>query len=147
MTVTGPDAPAGRRAETDPATALAVVRELARRFSVGDAAGSFALFHPGVRIEQPASLPHGGWHEGRDGVAQMGATFGGYWDRTIRDVRILPGAPPVVQLTTQTWTAKSTGRSATVDVVELIEVTDGLISEIRVFQQDTRLLLDTLDAG
>jgi uncharacterized protein len=50
-----------------------------------------------------------------------------------------------VQVTTQTWTAKSTGRSATVDVAELFVVTDGLISEIRVFQQDTHALLATLD--
>ena len=49
-----------------------------------------------------------------------------------------------VQLTTQTWSAKATGRSATVDVVELFGFADGLISEIRVFQQDTALLLATL---
>jgi uncharacterized protein len=51
----------------------------------------------------------------------------------------------VVQVTTQTWTAKRTGRSATVDVVELFSFAGGLISEIRVFQQDTYLLLATLD--
>jgi hypothetical protein len=50
-----------------------------------------------------------------------------------------------VQVTTQTWTAKPTGRSATVDVVELFSFADGLISQIRVFQQDTHLLLGTLD--
>ena len=53
-------------------------------------------------------------------------------------------AASAVQVTTQTWTAKQTGRSATVDVVELFSVADGLISEIRVFQQDTHLLLNTL---
>lgn len=138
---------------TDPADAQYVVAELARRFQAGDGAGAFALFHPDIRVQQPASLPHGGWHHGHDGVSRMGATFGTYWDRTIRDVRILAGGPPVVsgpsvvQVTTQTWTARSTGRSATVDVVELLWVTDGLICEIRVFQQDTHLLLDTLDAG
>jgi hypothetical protein len=52
----------------------------------------------------------------------------------------------VVQVTTQTWTALSSGRSATVDVVELFGFTDGLISEIRVFQQDTHLLLGLLDS-
>jgi hypothetical protein len=39
---------------------------------------------------------------------------------------------------------QGTGRSATVDVVELFAVTDGLITEIRVFQQDVHLLLGTL---
>jgi uncharacterized protein len=134
---------------TGPAGALDVdvVTELARRFQAGDSAGAFALFHPDIRVQQAASLPHGGWHRGHDGLSRMGATFGTYWDRTIRDVRILAGGPPVVQVSTQTWTATSTGRSATVDVVELLSVTDGLVSEIRVFQQDTHLLLDTLNAA
>jgi hypothetical protein len=47
-------------------------------------------------------------------------------------------------VTTQTWTAKATGRSATVDVVELFEIADGRVRQIRVFQQDTHALLATL---
>ena len=53
--------------------------------------------------------------------------------------------PTAVQVTTQTWTARATGRSATVDVVELFRVADGRIVEIRVFQQDTHALLATLE--
>ncbi|HXZ62158.1 MAG TPA: nuclear transport factor 2 family protein [Acidimicrobiales bacterium] len=121
-----------------------LVEELARRFSAGDREGAFALLHPGLRIEQPASLPHGGVHQGTEGMAAMGATFARYWDREIRDPRILGCGETVVQVTTQTWTAKETRRSATVDVVELFAFADGRISEIRVFQQDTHLLLATL---
>ena len=132
---TGPDTHEG----------LAVVTELARRFAAGDGAGALALFHPGIRIEQPASLPHGGWHHGHDGMAAMGAAFGQHWTRTIADPRIFGGDACVVQVTTQTWTAKSTGRAATVDVVELFTVADGLVREIRVFQQDTYALLGTLE--
>jgi ketosteroid isomerase-like protein len=129
-------------AAVDPA---AVVEELARRFGAGDHDGARALFHPDLHIEQPASLPHGGSHHGLDGMAAMGAAFAQHWERTITDPRILGCGPTVVQVTTQTWTAKTTGRSATVDVVELFALTDGRISEIRVFQQDTALLLSTLD--
>ncbi|SHM65563.1 nuclear transport factor 2 family protein [Cryptosporangium aurantiacum] len=122
-----------------------VVTELSARFRSGDAAGAFALFHPEIRIEQPASLPHGGWHEGQDGVRQMGVLFGEHWTRTIDEPRIHGCGDIVVQVTTQTWTATTTGRAATVDVVELFGFTDGLISEIRVFQQDTHVLLGTLE--
>ena len=122
-----------------------VVAELARRFQAGDAAGAFGLFHPDIRIEQPASLPHGGWHQGHEGVAAMDAAFGRAWSRSITDARILGCGESVVQVTTQTWTARATGRSATVDVVELFAFRDGLVAEIRVFQQDTHLLLATLD--
>jgi hypothetical protein len=127
--------------------AKSVVDELARRFLAGDGAGAAALFAPDIRIQQPASLPHGGWHEGHDGVAEMGAVFGQFWDRTITNPRVSGcSEDTALQLTTQTWTAKQTGRSATVDVVELFTVSNGLISEIRVFQQDTYLLMSMLVA-
>jgi hypothetical protein len=121
------------------------IDELARRFRARDFAGAFELFAPNVRIQQPASLPHGGWHDGRAAVDAMGATFRSYWDRTIDAPRVLRCDDSLVMVTTQTWTARSTGRSATVEVVELFTVTDGLVSEVRVFQQDTHLLLATLD--
>jgi uncharacterized protein len=126
---------------TDP---VGLVEDLARRFQAGDREGAMALLHPELRIEQPASLPHGGPHHGHEGMAAMGQAFARHWDRTIADPRILGCGETVVQVTTQTWTAKKTGRSATVDVVELFSFADGLIAEIRVFQQDTHLLLATL---
>lgn len=77
----------------------------------------------------------------------MGETFARFWERSVRNPRILGCGESVVQMTTQTWTARGSGRSATVDVVELLSVSDGLVSEIRVFQQDTHLLLETLDGA
>jgi len=124
----------------------AMMAELARRFAAGDTAGVAAIFHPQIRIQQPESLPHGGWHEGKAGLAEMGEAFGKHWTRVISDPRIIDGGDTLVQVTTQTWSAKATGRSATVDVVELLRFRDGLVAEIRVFQQDTALLLATLDA-
>ena len=126
---------------------VGIVSELARRFQAGDGAGALRLFHLDIRIEQPASLPHGGWHSGHDGVAEMGAIFGRFWNRTIGQPRILGCGETVVQVTTQTWTAKASGRSATVDVVELFAFRDELVWQIRVFQQDTHLLMNTLTAG
>jgi hypothetical protein len=124
----------------------AMMTELARRFAAGDTAGAAAIFHPRIRIRQPESLPHGGWHEGQAGLTEMGDAFGKHWTRVISDPRIIDGGDTVVQLTTQTWTARATGRSATVEVVELFTFRDDLVSEIRVFQQDTALLLATLEA-
>lgn len=125
-------------------TNVELVEELSRRFLAGDRDGALALFHPDLRIEQPASLPHGGTHHGVDGMGAMGAAFAEHWDRTISEPRISGCGDTVLQVTTQTWTAKTTGRSAIVDVVELFRFADGRIAEIRVFQQDTALLLATL---
>ena len=130
----GPEEPSG----------AAVVDEMARRFGAGDLPGVQALLHPALRIDQPASLPHGGVHHGLDGMRQLGAPFAEHWERTIADPRIYDTGVVVVQITTQSWRAKTTGKSATVDVVELFTIIDGQISEIRVFQQDTAALLATL---
>ena len=124
-----------------------LVEELGRRFRAGDMDGAFALFHADFRIQQPESLPHGGWHVGAEGMGEMSASFATHWTRTITEPTVQGCADSVVQMTTQTWTAKETGRSATVDVIELFSFADGLILEIRVFQQDTHLLLGTLPIG
>ena len=124
---------------------LDLVQEFARRFQSGDRDGALQLLHPAFEIEQPASLPHGGIHHGGDGLLRMSATYAEHWDRTVSDPRLWGCGETVVQVTTQNWTAKATGRSATVDVVELFSFRDGLLSSIRVFQQDTHLLLETLD--
>jgi hypothetical protein len=46
-----------------------------------------------------------------------------------------------------TWTAKETGRSVTIDVIEFISILDGRIASIRIFPQDTHALLETLQAN
>jgi ketosteroid isomerase-like protein len=127
---------------------VTLVRTLNERFSAGDREGAQQLLHPDLRIEQPSSFPHGGWHHGLSGMGEMGTTFAKYWTRSITDPRILGcDDGTVVQITTQTWTATATGRSATVDVVELFSFADDQISQIRVFQQDSHLLLETLEPG
>jgi ketosteroid isomerase-like protein len=125
-------------------TAADVVTELNRRYFAGDHQAAQRLLAPGLRIEQPASLPHGGTHHGLDGMRAMAAGFAEHWTREIVEPRILACGETAVQVTTQTWTAVATGRSATVDVVELFTVTGGLVHEIRVFPHDTHLLLRTL---
>lgn len=124
---------------------LAIVEELARRFRAGQLEAAFQLYHPDIRIEQPTSLPHGGTHKGHAAVREMGAAFAKHWTRTISDpYRTACADGGVLQITQQTWTALTTGKSATVDVVELIAFESNAISKIRVFQQDTHLLLATL---
>src|SRR5437899_1835029 len=94
-----------------------LVRELTRRFSAGEPIGP--VLHPDFRIQQPESLPHGGWHQGIAGMKEMGALFAEHWSRTIADIRVYGSDEIVTQLSTQTWTANTTGRTVTVDVLEL----------------------------
>ena len=126
-------------------SAAAVVEELGARFRAGDVEGARALYAPGIRVQQPGSLPHGGWHEGLSGMDAMARTFAEHWERLITASEVRGCEDIAVQLTTPTWTARSTGRAATIDVVALITVEDGMVTQILVFQQDTALLLATLE--
>jgi uncharacterized protein len=126
-------------------TGLDLFGDLQRAFAAGDADALGEVLHPDFEIHQPASFPHGGRHRGLAGMAEMGRIFAEHWDRTIDDPVVRDAGDVVVQVTTQTWTAKATGRSATVDVVELVAFDEGRIREIRVFQQDSHALLATLD--
>jgi uncharacterized protein len=126
-------------------TGLELFGDLQRAFAAGDADALGEVLHPDFEIDQPASFPHGGRHRGLAGMAEMGRIFAEHWDRTIDDPVVRDAGDVVVQVTTQTWTAKATGRSATVDVVELVAFDEGRIREIRVFQQDSHALLATLD--
>jgi uncharacterized protein len=126
-------------------TGLELFGDLQRAFAAGDADALGEVLHPDFEIDQPASFPHGGRHRGLAGMAEMGRIFAEHWDRTIEDPVVRDAGDVVVQVTTQTWTAKATGRSATVDVVELVAFDQGRIREIRVFQQDSHALLATLD--
>lgn len=134
-------------AGTSGVEAAEVVRALNRRFQSGDQDGAAALLAPDVVIEQPTSLPHGGRHHGAEGMGHMAATFAQHWARAISSEADVQGSERgAVQVTSQTWTSHATGKSCTVDVVELFTVVDGRVTEIRVFQQDTHALLATLDA-
>jgi uncharacterized protein len=126
-------------------TGLELFGDLQRAFAAGDPDALGEVLHPDFEIDQPASFPHGGRHRGLAGMAEMGRIFAEHWDRTIADPVVRDAGDVVVQVTTQTWTAKATGRSATVDVVELVAIDEGRIREIRVFQQDSHALLATLD--
>ena len=126
-------------------TAASVVEELGARFRAGDFDSARSLYAPTIRVQQPESFPHGGWHEGLPGLDAMAKTFAEHWDRAITASQVHDaGETLAVQVTTQTWTAKQTGKAATVDVVELITVADGFVTQIRVFQQDSAALLATL---
>lgn len=127
-------------------TAIDLFYELQQAFAVDDGQALAELLHPDFEIEQPASFPHGGRRRGIEGVAEMRRIFAEHWDRTIDHVIVRDAGDIVLQVTTQTWRAKATGRSATVDVVELVSFADERVREIRVFQQDSHALLATLDS-
>jgi ketosteroid isomerase-like protein len=105
-------------------------------------------FAPDFEIVQPPSLPQGGVHKGREQWESMLATMRKRWKQTIRhdEAWDLPDRDLVVMHSTLEWTSKKTGRSLKFPSVELMWFRDGKISKVEMFFQDTKRILDTLDA-
>jgi ketosteroid isomerase-like protein len=109
----------------------------------GDLDGAAALIHRDVVVSEPASLPYGGVHRGRNAFVED--VLGGIMKRasleiaeaTVRDA----GDVVVVQMVLK-LTAHATGRTATVPIIELYTVRDGLVTNIDVYPKDTVAYLE-----
>ena len=122
---------------------IETVRRLNERSLAGDVDGAYAEFHPTVQLVQPESLPHGGVHHGHDGVRRAGELAAAHWERRVEDITRIGCGDHVLLVERQTWTARDTGRSVTLPMIELFSFTDGKISRIEVYV-DTHVVLETL---
>jgi ketosteroid isomerase-like protein len=104
-----------------------------------------SLFSPDVVLVEPASLPHGGVHRGLEAFGQVQAGMGALWEQRIEDAEYWQCAPDRVALRIViTWTARSTGKSATLPMIDLLSFADGAIARVEAFVFDTAALLATL---
>ena len=126
----------------------AVVRGLIDAVSAGDVQGMLSRLAPDVEVIEPPSLPYGGVHQGIEafvsGVievmlakAEMGAT----------NHRFISAGDTVAVSMLASARSRRTGKVLQMPFVELYTVTDGLISRIDVYPQDTRRLAEFLDAN
>jgi hypothetical protein len=103
------------------------------------------LFDPSVVLIEPPSLPHGGRHQGIDQFQSVQAGMRAVWDQTIESTDYWECASDLVALRIVIrWTAKATGRSVVLPMVDLIRFGGGKIVQIEAFVADTKALLDTL---
>jgi ketosteroid isomerase-like protein len=106
------------------------------------------LFSPDVVLVEPPSLPHGGRHAG---IAEFTAAQAGMrelWEQRIEDATYwLCGPDQACVRIVITWTARSTGRSVTLPMIDMISFGEGAITRIEAFVFDTAALLSTLDSG
>ena len=103
------------------------------------------LFDDGVVLVEPESLPHGGRHEGLDDFRSVQAGMRELWEQRIEGAEYWQCAEDrvVLRIVIQ-WTARSTGRSVVLPMIDLIRFSDGKIVQIEAFVHDTKVLLDTL---
>jgi ketosteroid isomerase-like protein len=96
-------------------------------------------------IVEPDSLPYGGTHRGVDGYVSLMRQIGGLFELAFEPQGLYAVDDTTVLLRMQvSFTARSTGRSITLRVVEVLEVAEGRVRRSEVFLADTAALLDTL---
>jgi ketosteroid isomerase-like protein len=136
----------------DPDSPMAVMQKLAATWSsdsMGDAGATerqLDLLAEDVTIIEPLSLPHGGRHHGLDEYRSLQNQMRLLWEQQIVQTEYWPcGDDRVALRIVIRWSARATGRSVVLPMIDLITFRHGQIVEVEAFLQDTKALLDTLD--
>jgi ketosteroid isomerase-like protein len=118
-----------------------VVRGLYDALSKGDVPGVLAKLAPEVIVDEPAQLPYGGVHQGREVFVQsiLGAMMR-YADVVITDAEVFEGPAGVVGTLTGTLTAHTTGEEFPLTMVEIHQVEDGTVRKIDVYTKNPHQL-------
>jgi ketosteroid isomerase-like protein len=103
------------------------------------------VFDPDVTVIEPVSVPHGGLHRGVGEYRSLQERMRTLWEQRIESAEYWQCAADRVALRIVIrWTARTTGRSVVLPMIDMIKFRDGKIVEIEVFLQDTGALIDTL---
>lgn len=103
------------------------------------------VFDDNVVLIEPDSLPHGGRHEGLAGFRAAQAGMRELWEQRIEGTEYWPcGADRVALRIVIRWTARATGRSVVLPMIDLMQFRDGKVVYVEAYVQDTKALLDTL---
>ncbi|MFX4294039.1 nuclear transport factor 2 family protein [Streptomyces bohaiensis] len=114
-----------------------VVRGLYDALVTGDVPGVLAKLAPDVIVDEPAQLPYGGVHQGREVFVQsiLGAMMG-YAEVAITDAEVFEGPTGVVGTLAGTLTARTTGETFPLTMVEIHQVEDGTVQKIDVYTKN-----------
>lgn len=132
-------------------TPLAAMKHLEATWSpdsMGDPATTerqVDVFDDEIVVIEPISLPHGGRHEGIEEYRALQSRMGELWEQHIESAEYWQCSEDrVVLRIVISWTARATGRSVALPMIDMLRFRDGRIVEVEVFLQDTKALLDTL---
>ncbi len=147
------DAGSGVQGVSDEAeTPMAVMKRLAATWSSDSMADPHTterqldVFDDDVTVIEPLSLPHGGRHRGLDEYRSLQSQMRLLWDQRILATEYWScGDDRVALRIVIRWSARATGRSVVLPMIDLIKFRAGKIVEVEAFLQDTKALLDTLD--
>jgi ketosteroid isomerase-like protein len=104
------------------------------------------VFADDLVVIEPDSLPQGGRHCGADEFRKLQMCMRELWEQRIEGSEYWQAAEDLVVLRIVIrWTARSTGRSAVVPMIDMLRFREGKIVEVEAWVRDTKVLLDTLE--
>lgn len=103
---------------------------------------------PEVEFVQAPSLPHGGVHRGYAGAREMREMIADRWKVAVRHDHMwdVPEDDAIFLYITQEWTSTETGKTVKFPTLQWISFKDAKMTRLEIFVQDTKKIIDTLDA-
>lgn len=121
---------------------VAVVRAFTDAMRSGDINTCLEMIDPGLVFSEADSLPFGGDYHGKDGFLQLLRNVGRHLKVELATPEITGGDGLVAVRVHGTMTARATGRSMPMDVVDLYRLSDGKITRVEVFYKEPTAVAD-----
>ncbi|WP_103383281.1 nuclear transport factor 2 family protein [Pseudonocardia dioxanivorans] len=131
---------------TEPATAddadaaKNVIRTLLDSVDAGDFDTALATIDPACHVRVPQALPWGGVTEGLEDFLALLVLMADKFKVDILSYELWGSGDTPIARIQNNWTAKHTGRTTHMQVVEIYKVRDGKIVDIDVYYQDPDIL-------
>jgi SnoaL-like domain len=129
----------------DGVTTTSVVEQLLDHAANGRWEALEGVLDPAFEIVEPESLPYGGVHRGVSGYIALMQRIGRLFELDFEPLGLhaLDGGLVLLRMIV-TFTARASGRSVRVPVVEILRVERGLVARSEVYLADPAALLATL---
>jgi ketosteroid isomerase-like protein len=121
---------------------VSVVEAFFEQLRAGDLPGVLKYCHPEVELIEPAGLPYGTTYHGHDGLGQLVAAVAELYEFEIHSVEAHDWGDKTVGYLEATFVSRTTGKRLDTHVVEIYTFTDGLLSSVEIFPQDTRAIYE-----
>ena len=121
---------------------VAVVRAFTDAMRAGNIDTCLEMVAPDLVFSEAESLPFGGDYHGRDGFLQLLRTVNRHLKVELTTPEITGGDGLVAVRVHGTMTARATGRSMPMDVVDLYRLSDGTITRVDVFYKEPSAVAD-----
>jgi ketosteroid isomerase-like protein len=121
---------------------VAVVRAFTDAMRAGDIDTCLTMIAPDLVFSEAESLPFGGDYHGEDGFLQLLREVGRHLKVELGTPEITGGKGLVAVRVDGTMTARATGRSMQMDVVDLYRLSAGKVTRVDVFYKEPTAVAD-----